>query len=455
MSTLRLMDGYVRVSRVNDRKGETFISPSVQREQIEGWARFRSVEIAEVHEDLDQSGGKLHRPGLDRLLARIESHETEGVVVAKLDRLSRLGVLDALKLIQQIHDAGGSLTAVDLGIDPTTPAGELMLTMMLAMGRWERRRLADSWAIAQARAIKRGAKTSQTNYGYQRADDGTLSPSPAAPLIQRAYEIAGASGVTAATRYLQGNAPGRFWTTATVRRILARRVYLGEAQHGEHINLTAHQPLVTRQVWEAAQHPPRGRDPSGSYPLSGIPLCDTCGASMVAGPRGGRTAKRLYRCSAAQTLHRGANCPKPASLVAERLEAHLREQIAPLCSGIALESPEVSEDRSVAEKALLDAEAELEAFASDLTMRRALGDAYHANLALRSDARDLALERYRELARRSQTLGVLSAEEVVDDPVSFARALGRMSLSIRVRPGQGTLSERILVVPDREPTSGE
>lgn len=152
------MDGYVRASRVSGRAGESFISPAVQREQIEGWAKLRGVEIAAWHEDLDQSGGKLNRPDLNALLARIEDGDTEGVVVAKLDRLSRLGVADALKLVERITDGGGSIAAVDLGLDPTTPFGEFGMTMMLAMARMERRRLSDSWATAKAMAMDRGVK---------------------------------------------------------------------------------------------------------------------------------------------------------------------------------------------------------------------------------------------------------------------------------------------------------
>ena len=48
------MDQYVRVSRVAGRSGESFISPDLQREQGAAWASSRGVEVAVVHEDLDQ-----------------------------------------------------------------------------------------------------------------------------------------------------------------------------------------------------------------------------------------------------------------------------------------------------------------------------------------------------------------------------------------------------------------
>src|SRR3954471_14567523 len=123
------LDGYIRVSRTNGREGDSFISPDVQRAKIEGWARLRDVEVAEWHTDLDQSGGKLSRPGFDTALERVKTGETGGVVVAKLDRFSRAGVADALKLIESIIEAGGEIASVEEGLDPTTPFGEFGMTV--------------------------------------------------------------------------------------------------------------------------------------------------------------------------------------------------------------------------------------------------------------------------------------------------------------------------------------
>lgn len=459
MSRPQRMDGYIRVSRVGAREGPGYISPSVQREQIEGWAKLRQVEIAEWHEDFDQSGGKLSRPGLDALLARIEAKQTEGVIVAKLDRLSRLGVPDALKLVERITSAGATLAALDLGIDPTTPTGELMLTLLLAMARMERRRLTESWAIARQRAVERGAMVSPTPYGYQRNENGCLEPHPVEAMhMRRAYEIAVSQDARAATNYLAENSPGRAWTVYTVRRMLKRRVYLGESQHGENLNPEAHEPLVDRSIWAAAQHEPRTyvRSSEG-YPLSGIAVCGTCKSPMVAGPRsGGR--RRRYRCSAAQTLHKGPRCPKASSIVAEWLEQHVVERVRPYLEQFTLRVADGDGKLALVERALIDAEAELDEFASDLTLRRALGSKYANHRALRVEHVEQARDAYQTLAREAQAREHIAGIDMtdLDDPLMFAELLRGIGVSAVVSPGRGNLPERVRILPfDDECAPGE
>ena len=85
------MDGYIRVSRVAGREGESFISPEVQRAKIAGCGELHGVEIVHWWEELDQSGKRRDRPMFQKALARCESGETGGIIVARLDRFARPG----------------------------------------------------------------------------------------------------------------------------------------------------------------------------------------------------------------------------------------------------------------------------------------------------------------------------------------------------------------------------
>lgn len=441
------MDGYVRVSRVGGREGDAFISPTVQRTQIQAWAALRGVEIIAWHEDLDQSGGKLRRPGLDALLERVENGSTDGVAVAKLDRLSRLGVADALKLVARITDAGGSVAAVDLGVDPTTPTGELLTTLLLALAAMTRRQLGDSWATAQRLAIERGAHIGRAPYGYQRGTGGVLEPHPVDSFhLQHAYSLAATQSMGAAARYLAGHTDKR-WTASTVRALLARRTYLGESRVGKLVNHEAHEPLISREVWEAAQRKPRVQARvTGSHPLSGIARCGTCRAPLTGGSKT-RLGQRMYLCSAAQTQYAGPRCSRPASIVAERLEGHVRDTLQPILARFTVDSVQDSGSLTTAAERLADAESELQAFAADLTARRTLGERYHENLTIRAEAVEQAQAAYRELAGRAQALNTLDASTILDDPQMLGPVLSGMGLTLTVAAGRGTLEERIRLLP--------
>src|SRR4051812_43733050 len=105
------LDGYIRVSRVAGREGDSFISPAVQRERCTKFAEGSGHSIVTWHEDLDEPGTKATRPGFVRVLERIEAGETDGVIIAKLDRFAR-SVADAATAIRRINEAGGLLVSV-------------------------------------------------------------------------------------------------------------------------------------------------------------------------------------------------------------------------------------------------------------------------------------------------------------------------------------------------------
>ena len=71
-------------------------------------ARREGLEVAEVIEELDASGGNRKRPGWNRAIAMVESGEVDGVAVWNLARFSR-SVKDAPDALERIEGAGGKL----------------------------------------------------------------------------------------------------------------------------------------------------------------------------------------------------------------------------------------------------------------------------------------------------------------------------------------------------------
>ncbi|HEY8303745.1 MAG TPA: recombinase family protein, partial [Solirubrobacteraceae bacterium] len=79
------LDAYIRVSKVAGRSGSSFISPDVQRQQIERWAQAHGHTLTWHAPELDVSGGSMRRPVFDQIMQRIRTGQSDGVIVAKLD----------------------------------------------------------------------------------------------------------------------------------------------------------------------------------------------------------------------------------------------------------------------------------------------------------------------------------------------------------------------------------
>src|SRR5262249_37889339 len=106
--------------------------------------------------ELDVSGGKVERPILDAAIKQVERGEAKGIIVAQLDRLSRLSLADVHKVIERIEAANGRVIAVAENFDASTPEGEWTRDVFLGMGRMQLRRYSAQFAAAKAKAVKEG-----------------------------------------------------------------------------------------------------------------------------------------------------------------------------------------------------------------------------------------------------------------------------------------------------------
>lgn len=115
--------GYVRVS--TEEQSVDGAGLDAQRTAIVAECERRGWELVELVEDAGYSAKDLRRPGIQRTLARLNAGEADALLVAKLDRLSR-SLIDFAGLMARGQGEGWGLVAMDLGVDTSTPSGELM-----------------------------------------------------------------------------------------------------------------------------------------------------------------------------------------------------------------------------------------------------------------------------------------------------------------------------------------
>jgi DNA invertase Pin-like site-specific DNA recombinase len=454
-----VVDGYVRVSQVRGRKGPSFISPAEQADQIEAWADLHRVQIAEVYEELDESGARADRPLLLRAIERVERGDTNGLVVARLDRFGR-SLVDGLEAIERIRRAGGTFVSVQDGFDIRTPTGKLVLRLMLSMAEFELDRMRANFAAARSRAIGRGTHIGPcAPLGYRRGADKRLHPDPTtAPHVRELFRLR-AENTTwrEISAYLEINgvrttAGNVCWSPSNVYAVVKNRAYRGEVRHGEFVNVEAHQPIVDELTWQRAQNPLGLTPPRGSARslLAGLIRCASCRYALSSenAPRAHGSRQHRYRCPRTSASGR---CPAPVSVAANDIEPYVERLFFEALDSRAPERVFRRGQVRRRERELGAAEAALAAFRDDARVGELLdADEFVRGLGSRKARvdearRELAFARAAEEAPPVESAHVLRKQwrsmPVEDRRLRLAQAIdcvvvrrGRMPIADRCHP---------------------
>lgn len=117
-----MLIGYARTSTVEQVAG---FDAQVSALMNEGCERVFKEQVSSVAE----------RKELEDAIGFARSGDV--FVVTKLDRLAR-NTQHLLEIVQRLETKGVSLKVLNLGLDTSTPTGKLMLTMLGAVGQFER-----------------------------------------------------------------------------------------------------------------------------------------------------------------------------------------------------------------------------------------------------------------------------------------------------------------------------
>lgn len=143
--------GYRRVS--TDAQGESGLGLEAQTAAVELYADAHGHTIIDWYEDV-ASGSKHDREGFQHALLALHSRQAQGLIVAKVDRMTR-----SLGQFAQIMDTsrkqGWELIALDLGVDTTTAAGKAMASLLAVFAQFERDMASERTKAAVARRRER------------------------------------------------------------------------------------------------------------------------------------------------------------------------------------------------------------------------------------------------------------------------------------------------------------
>ena len=156
---------YMRVSTDEQVDGTSLLD---QKERNTARAVSMGLDVVGVYEDAGISGATAlaDRPEGARLLADAAAGKFSTIIVAKLDRFSR-NLANGANDLARLTQLGVGVVFLDLGIDTSTPAGKLMLDVMLAFASFERDTIQGRMSSGQYQTAMAGRwPAGRVPYGY-------------------------------------------------------------------------------------------------------------------------------------------------------------------------------------------------------------------------------------------------------------------------------------------------
>jgi DNA invertase Pin-like site-specific DNA recombinase len=143
-------------------------SLDAQIEKLKAYAALYGIELVDILVEAGVSAKTLDRPELEKALERLDRGEADGILIPKLDRLSRsVGDWDYLIKNYFGEKAGFQLWSVADAIDTRTAAGRMVLNILMSVAQWEREttseRTRDTLQSKKARGEKTGG---EIPFGY-------------------------------------------------------------------------------------------------------------------------------------------------------------------------------------------------------------------------------------------------------------------------------------------------
>lgn len=127
--------GYIRVSTVDQAAHGAGMD--AQRSSITRACEYRGLNLCEIVADDGYSGKDMRRPGLERCIDMVRHGDVDGIMVTKLDRLSR-SIGDFSHIMQTAQREGWRLIILEPDIDFSTPFGKLLANILASFAEFER-----------------------------------------------------------------------------------------------------------------------------------------------------------------------------------------------------------------------------------------------------------------------------------------------------------------------------
>jgi site-specific DNA recombinase len=342
---------------------QEFSSLDAQREAGEAYIKSQAHEgwvcLPRHYDDGGFTGGNMERPALQRLLADIEAGKVDGVIVYKVDRLSR-SLLDFARLMEVFDKKRVAFVSVTQQFNTASSMGRLVLNVLLSFAQFEREIIAERTRDKIAATRRKGKWAGgMPLLGYDvdpRSFKLVVNLEEAVRvraifalylkhrgLVRVVQELERRGWRTKRWQTRKGQIRGgNLFTKTTLHHLLSNVVYLGKVRYKKEVHTGEHEAIVERAVWQEVQELLHRRRASmvrrrSSALLKGLLHCRGCGYAMTPTSAQKKGGKRYHYYVCLSAIKRGrAACPTRA-LPCSVIESWVIEQVR---GSVAAASPE-------------------------------------------------------------------------------------------------------------------
>ncbi len=251
---------------------QSFNSLDAQREACAAFITSQKQEgwklLPASYDDGGYSGGTLDRPALKRLLADVEKHQLDTIVVYKVDRLTR-SLSDFAKIVETLDAHEVSFVSVTQQFNTTTSMGRLTLNILLSFAQFEREvtgeRIRDKIAASKRKGMWMGG---YAPLGYD-CRQGKLVVNPEeAERVRLIFNLYLELGRVRTVRdrlvrmeirsklHIGKNGRqfgGLYYSRGALYELLKNPVYIGQIRHRELQYPGEHEAIIPLDLWDRVQ----------------------------------------------------------------------------------------------------------------------------------------------------------------------------------------------------------
>lgn len=299
------MRRYIAYTRVSTAKqGEKGSSLVEQKSIIESYARREGLAISAWYEER-VTAAKVGRTIFKQMMQVFARGGAEGLILHKIDRGARN--LKDWALLSELTDTGVDVRIAGDSIDMNSRGGRLSADIQAVVAADYIRNLREEVKKGQQGRLKAGLYPWSAPIGYINTGKGGRAKeicSEKGPLVRRAFIEYAAGKYTLRTLALAlsewgiKSRGGRPLSLSRVNEMLRRKFYIGLLEVKGETFAGAHDPLVTKELFDQVQAVLNGRSAErlygeNSYLFKRLIRCAACERFLYAETQKGR---RYYRC---------------------------------------------------------------------------------------------------------------------------------------------------------------